>query len=352
MTRTARTRWRCAPRLLATIACCALAASWADGEESIGRFPATRRATPTAGASATAATTPATANSPRVATRQPPLAPSSPAPVTNAPLLIEEGNARYGWPNETPSAAENFAIAPPTCACPDCGANGDCRCGSIFDRCVLTHFADWDFAGEHFTHDNPDDPARNVGKGEPLFGTSWRNRPIYTGVLIGGVITAGPLHPWAEHENSPLLSIYQGFDFDHYWGGEMRFAFGRWGLANDGPESENDIYYVDAHLSYYPWGDARWRPYLSGGIGFMGNDFIDSRGLAFNEMLLTIPLTAGIKYQMQPNYAFRLDFTQNISLGSGSLETMDNVSLSAGIEWHYGGAPKSYFPWNAGVYTK
>ena len=79
----------------------------------------------------------------------------------------------------------------------------------------------------------------------------------------------------------------------------------------------------------------------------MGNDFIDSRDLAFNELLLTIPLTVDIKYEMQPNYAFRLDFTNNISFGSGGLETMDNISLSAGIEWHYGGTPKSYFPWNA-----
>jgi hypothetical protein len=215
---------------------------------------------------------------------------------------------------------------------------------------LLRHFSGWNEHGEYFSHNNPDDPARHVGRGEPLYGTSWLNRPYYTGVLLGGVIAAGPLHPWAEHENSGLLSIYQGYDFDHFWGGEMRFAFGRFGLANTGPESENDVFFVDAHLSYYPWGDSRWRPYLSGGVGFMGNDFIDSRGLEFNELLFTVPLSAGFKYQMQPHYALRLDLTQNISFGSGGLETMDNISLSAGIEWHYGGPRASYFPWNAGVY--
>jgi hypothetical protein len=130
----------------------------------------------------------------------------------------------------------------------------------------------------------------------------------------------------------------------------MRLAVGRWGLANDGPESENDIFYLDAHVSYYPWGDARWRPYLSAGLGFMNNNFIDSRGWEFDELLLTVPLSAGLKYQMQPHYAIRFDLTQNISFGTGSLETMDNISLSAGIEWHYGGPRKSYFPWNGGVY--
>jgi hypothetical protein len=302
-----------------------------QAEESIGRFP----------------TVPAEQSPAPPAPRERTAQIETPLLETTPPIdsqLIEGAPPpQYGWPHETANETE-FDIAPPTCACPDCGGP-NCRGG----RCIMEHFSGWNADGNYFEHDNPDDPARHVGKGEPLYGTSWLNRPHYTAVMLGGVLADGPLEPFAEHENSGLFSLYQGYDFDHFWGGEMRLAVGRFGLIND-TQHNNDVVYIDAHLSYYPWGDARLRPYLSSGVGFMSNDFTDNRDLEFHELLLTFPLAVGLKYQMQPHYAIRFDLTQNISLGDGGLDTMDNISLSAGVEWHYGGPRKSYFPWNAGVY--
>ena len=126
------------------------------GEESIGRFPAARPTTP---ATTTRTTTPAAAAPQRVATRQPSVVPSTPPPTTNTPLLIDEGDSRDGWPGETPTRGRELPESRRRrCALPDCGQD-HCGCrGSILNRCLLTHFAGWDFRGEHFTHDNPDDP--------------------------------------------------------------------------------------------------------------------------------------------------------------------------------------------------
>lgn len=186
--------------------------------------------------------------------------------------------------------------------------------------------------------------------GEPLRGTSWLNRPHHTSILVGGMIADGPIGGVAEQSNAGLVSIYQGFDFDHHWGGEVRLAAGQFGIRGSPADSQNDLVLVDAHVLYYPWGDTRWRPYYSLGLGFARNDFTANDGVEFNELLLTIPLAIGLKYQHKPHWAWRLDISHNISFGTGGLDTADNVSISGGLEWHYGGIRKSYFPWSPGTH--
>src|SRR5439155_10987161 len=39
-----------------------------------------------------------------------------------------------------------------------------------------------------FAHGDPNDPQRHIGLGQPLSGTSWRNRPIFFGMFVGGVM--------------------------------------------------------------------------------------------------------------------------------------------------------------------
>ena len=39
-----------------------------------------------------------------------------------------------------------------------------------------------------FAHGDPNDPYRHIGLGQPLIGTSWRNRPIYFGAFVGGIM--------------------------------------------------------------------------------------------------------------------------------------------------------------------
>ncbi|MBI2477207.1 MAG: hypothetical protein HYV60_00705, partial [Planctomycetia bacterium] len=60
-----------------------------------------------------------------------------------------------------------------------------------------------------------------------------------------------------------------GWDFYHYWGTELRFAFAKPDLidlqAMTALPTGTDKFW-DLNLLYYPWGDAEWRPFASVGL--------------------------------------------------------------------------------------
>ena len=117
---------------------------------------------------------------------------------------------------------------------------------------VLHHW----FWPPHLRHGDPDDPGRHVGLGLPLVGTSWRNRPWHAGWLVGGMF-GDNLIPRRVSQDEDLFGGYRiGWDFDHYWGAELRFAFAHLDLTDlDGggtPRTSGDQFY-DLNLAYYPW---------------------------------------------------------------------------------------------------
>lgn len=200
-----------------------------------------------------------------------------------------------------------------------------------------------------FVHSDPDDPARHIGLGQPLVGTSWLNRPHYTALLLGSMI-ADDLRGSAELHNGLFLGLHQGWDFDHYYGAELRLAGGNFDVFDSPTDSSAGITFADMHLLHYPWGDALWRPYYSVGLGLAYHHVRDNRGRVFDETLIHVPLGIGLKYQWKRHCAMRFDIKHNINLGGGGLDAMDHVSLSYGFEYRYGGRPKSYFPWNPSVH--
>ena len=81
------------------------------------------------------------------------------------------------------------------------------------------------------------------------------------------------------------------------------------------------------------------------GAGIANYRFEDDRGQRFDEALLGIPIGIGVKYYSRPWLALRLDLVDNFAVGSAGLETINNFSCTAGVEVHFGGPRKSYWPW-------
>ncbi|GIW94573.1 MAG: hypothetical protein KatS3mg110_2614 [Pirellulaceae bacterium] len=196
------------------------------------------------------------------------------------------------------------------------------------------------------TYTDPNAPGRHVGLGEPLVGTSWLNRPLHVGWLVGAV-AGDDLIKQQEGQEADLFGGYRiGWDSDHYWGWEYRLAFARPDLvdamAGESPRIARH-WYSDVHLVHYPWGDSRWRPFLSAGIGWANFRFTDTEGREFDEILLHLPLGAGLKYYVGRWMALRFDATDNIAVSGSGLDTMHNWTFSVGVESHFGpGTPSRY----------
>jgi hypothetical protein len=121
-----------------------------------------------------------------------------------------------------------------------------------------------------FSHSDPNDPQRHVGLGQPLVGTSWRNRPWFFGAFVGGIMMDDVVSGIYQNDTT-LVGARLGYDFDHYWGLEGRWAFARPDLEDSSgaplyPASRDN--FGDLSMVVYPLGDACWRPYLSAFLGF------------------------------------------------------------------------------------
>lgn len=205
------------------------------------------------------------------------------------------------------------------------------------------------FAEPWFAHSDPNDPARHIGIGQPLVGTSWRNRPWYFGTFVGGVLMDDLVPNRIYQNDTTFVGARLGYDFDHYWGLEGRWAFARPDLENS---LGNPIYpasrdnFGDVSLVVYPLGDARWRPYVSAGLGFTTFRFNNEVGQRISEAAVDVPLAFGVKYFYGPWFTLRFDFTDNWILGNARVSGMHNVSLMVGAEFRFGGRRPSYFPWH------
>ncbi len=197
----------------------------------------------------------------------------------------------------------------------------------------------------------PDQYERHRGEGDPLVGASWLNRPYYAGLLFGTWYGDTLIPGEVDQGIGFLYGARLGWDYDTYWGMEMRLAFSEVGLEFiDEPSVDGlstDVLVWDGNLIYYPWGDARWRPYVGAGIGLVDFDFLTATGIRRSEAVVGLPLSAGLKYRQTDWITLRFDITDNIAFGGrAGFETMNNLSLSGNLEFRFGGTRKSYFPWN------
>jgi hypothetical protein len=192
---------------------------------------------------------------------------------------------------------------------------------------------------------------RHTGNGQPLMGTSWLNRPYHAGWFAGILFGDEVMDGRVDLENDFFGGYRLGWDWDHFWGCELRMGWAAVPISYDlgAPASRTaDFFTADVSALYYPWGDARWRPYFLLGLGMSNFDFFDDRGFRRDTTLFGLPFGAGVKYLFREWLAFRAELLDNVAFADSGLHSMNNVSLTICVEVHFGAARRSYWPWNPG----
>jgi len=191
--------------------------------------------------------------------------------------------------------------------------------------------------------------GRHVGRGRPLAGTSWRNRPFYVGGEVGTLWLTESINDHISRDTDTFGGIFVGWDWDHYWGTELGIHRATPELVNrtepDAQRGDRLMIYSASFL-YYPWGDARWRPYARWGVGGTEIDFPDDDGHRRDETLWTMPIGIGVKYPWRRWLAGRAEFADRLAFGKEGIATQHNLSFTIGLEWHFGAKPRTYWPWN------
>jgi hypothetical protein len=82
------------------------------------------------------------------------------------------------------------------------------------------------------------------------------------------------------------------------------------------------------------------------GLGISQFDSFGPSPASYNATLFEIPFGLGMKYRLNEWVVFRVDFIDNFAVGEGTLDNMNNLSFDAGIEYHFGGRRRDYWPWN------
>lgn len=190
--------------------------------------------------------------------------------------------------------------------------------------------------------------GRNVGRGIPLEGTSWLNRPYHVDWFVGPLLGDQLIKNRVSQENVLFGGLRVGWDFDYYWGLEWRYGRADPNVQFATPQLtriEESYSVGDVDLIYYPWGDSKVRPYCLLGIGAAQIDFLDDAGIHHDATLATMPVGGGVQFYQWPWLLWRLEVLDNLSYGDDGLATMHNVSITAGMEMRLGARPASYWPW-------
>jgi len=220
-------------------------------------------------------------------------------------------------------------------------------CGPLFDGRVFHHLTFNAFQEK---------PARYTGEGNPLIESTWMSRPYHADLFSGAIVGSPLISGRVDQGSAVFYGIRLGKDLGPYWGWETRLAAASipvYDNQNPAVPRNNDVVLWDAMFTYYPWGDARWRPYLFAGLGVVNVNYADENGVVFDESLIGMPLGIGLKYLWQDWIVVRAQLTDNIAFGGGgggSTDAMNNFSYTLGIELRYGGPRHSYWPWNPGRY--
>jgi hypothetical protein len=191
--------------------------------------------------------------------------------------------------------------------------------------------------------------GRNAGRGVPLVGTSWLNRPYYVGADIGTVWVTKPVEEGITRDIDTFGGLYAGYDCDYYWGTELAVQRATPELKNEDARNANRgdrRMYWSANLLYYPWGDSLFRPYWRTGLGATEIDYPMDSGERRDEALWAVPIGIGLKYPFRRWLAVRAEFVDQIGLGNSGIATQHDLTLTFALEWRLGARPRSYWPWN------
>ncbi|HVX10652.1 MAG TPA: hypothetical protein VHC22_05690 [Pirellulales bacterium] len=182
------------------------------------------------------------------------------------------------------------------------------------------------------------DSRKDRGIGGPLKTGSWRSQPFsisgFAGATNGGPLINGHVLQRPSFYGGANF----GWDYDHYWGIEKRLGFGDLILTNGQhqPLQQGLSVTGEYRVMWYPLGDARWRPFLTTGIGWSDFYFQDDLNRHHLDTLLLFPFGGGLKYQLNERLALRIDMIDELTFAGGAVNTFHYVALTAGLEVRYG----------------
>jgi hypothetical protein len=187
----------------------------------------------------------------------------------------------------------------------------------------------------------------------PLTRESWMFRPFHVDGFAGTLLAANPIKNRVDAGAGFYIGFRLGWDMSKHFGTETSFGFCKVGNTYVNlpfKMGDEKLFLWDASWLWYPWGDTRFRPYLILGTGLYDIHFVNEINQVVHSTLFQFPWGGGFKYRFGNRLALRFDVRDNIGYGAGDgLGVMHNLSLTANMEWHFGGGPKrSYWPWNPG----
>lgn len=200
-------------------------------------------------------------------------------------------------------------------------------------------------------HDMPSGPALPAVR-QPMLRESWLYRPFNLSIFEGALFASPPIRPQFNTTVAFFTGFRLGWDYATHFGGETRFGFSKVFLLDAQTRSTEvgyqRLFYFDTSVLIYPWGDTRFRPFLSLGGGLADIFVVSNQGLRLHPGAFNLPFGGGIKYRHGTRLAFRADIRDNLTFsGGGGLSTLNNIEIVGGVEFHFGGGDRrTYWPWN------
>jgi hypothetical protein len=261
-------------------------------------------------------------------------------PAADAAVIVDDAPSEANiWPDGRPVAAD--ALGPRALPIDDYDAPMDWSHEPHPPRHYHRGIAWFGLRHSH-TH------GRHVGLGGPLSGSSWLNRPYYFGGELGSLWIMRAPEDSVSRDTDPFGGVFLGWDWDYYWGSELKFAWSTPELVNrEAPDANrtDSLFEWSYSLMYYPLGDATLRPYWRWGIGNTAIDFPTDDGSRHDEWLLTMPIGVGLKYPLRRWLTARAEFADQLAFGQHGIPIQHNLTLTLGLECRFGARPKSYWPW-------
>ncbi|MCA9100117.1 MAG: outer membrane beta-barrel protein [Planctomycetales bacterium] len=182
-------------------------------------------------------------------------------------------------------------------------------------------------------------------------GESWLTRPYYIGGFIGAMFGDQLISNEIDLTEGFFGGVRVGWDFSTTWSAEARLGSSAMPVKIVGREARDntDVLVGDIDLLWMPWGDTPWRPYVLFGFGFSNFQFRGLENYNYDKTVFGIPWGIGFRHRWTPRWACRLELLDNVAFGgSEQIDTMHNITLSGGVEFRFGGANRTYWPWDPG----
>lgn len=183
---------------------------------------------------------------------------------------------------------------------------------------------------------------------QPLRGETWLGHPWSVSYFAGGMFGDVLIADTVDQTQGFFTGGRLGWDFDLHWGLEARVGYASLGLVTTPVAPGTDrsqTWLIDGSLLYYPFGDNRWRPYFLVGMGLADILYSDQNRSQLHETLFALPFGGGIKYRWSDRLVMRFEVLDNLAFAASKTDTVHNISISAGLEYRFGGPRRSYWPW-------